>query len=65
MVEIIITREMVVTTGLDKRTLVIPPGSSIILRRDNGDISFVTTQAVPKPQTIKIFNKFCFSTNTL
>ena len=22
-------------------------------------------QAVPKPQTIKIFNKFCFSTNTL
>ena len=24
-----------------------------------------TIQAVPKPQTIKIFNKFCFSTNTL
>jgi NADPH:quinone reductase-like Zn-dependent oxidoreductase len=24
-----------------------------------------SNQAVPKPQTIKIFNKFCFSTNTL
>ncbi len=46
MVEIIIKREMAIATGLDKRTLVIPPGTSILLRRDNGDISVGTTERI-------------------
>lgn len=44
MVEIIIKRKIAIDTGLDKRTLVIPPGTDILLRLNNGDISVGTTK---------------------
>jgi hypothetical protein len=46
MVEIIIKRKIAIVTGLDKRTLVIPAGTSILLRHDNGDISVGTTERI-------------------
>jgi hypothetical protein len=46
MVEIIIKKEMAIATGLDKRTLVIPQGTDILIRRVNGDISVGTNERI-------------------